>query len=149
MAGQSFLPEILKGMEFPGIEYRWLGAYHYGTPRVQIFHTNMFAYWKPLLVYSKEGAQPKWTTDYISPDPLTTGNKNKRWHKWNQSVDGVEKMIRMATGVAEAQLDGTLIADPFLGGGSTALACARLGADFIGCDVDEESVQTTWERLML
>ena len=39
--------------------------------------------------------------------------------------------------------------DPFLGLGSTAVACARLGLDFIGSDIDEtylkEAVQRTEE----
>jgi tRNA G10 N-methylase Trm11 len=39
--------------------------------------------------------------------------------------------------------------DPFTGLGSTAVACARLGVDFIGSDIDEtylkEAVQRTEE----
>jgi site-specific DNA-methyltransferase (adenine-specific) len=36
--------------------------------------------------------------------------------------------------------------DPFAGLGSTAVACARLGVDFIGADIDETYLQVAIER---
>jgi site-specific DNA-methyltransferase (adenine-specific) len=46
---------------------------------------------------------------------------------------------------------GMLVMDPFVGLGSTAVACARLGVDFIGSDIDEtylaEAVQRTREAV--
>jgi site-specific DNA-methyltransferase (adenine-specific) len=37
--------------------------------------------------------------------------------------------------------------DPFNGLGSTAIACARLGIDFIGSDIDETYLKDAIERL--
>jgi site-specific DNA-methyltransferase (adenine-specific) len=39
-----------------------------------------------------------------------------------------------------------LVADPFLGLGSTAVACAHLGIDFIGVELDEAYLQEAIER---
>jgi DNA modification methylase len=36
--------------------------------------------------------------------------------------------------------------DPFTGLGSTAVACARLGLDFVGADVDETYLEEAVER---
>jgi site-specific DNA-methyltransferase (adenine-specific) len=44
-------------------------------------------------------------------------------------------------------LDRTrLVADPFLGLGSTAVACAQLGLSFIGIEVDEGYLNEAVER---
>lgn len=40
----------------------------------------------------------------------------------------------------------SLVVDPFLGLGSTAVACARLGLDFIGIDLDEVYLEKAAER---
>jgi site-specific DNA-methyltransferase (adenine-specific) len=39
-----------------------------------------------------------------------------------------------------------VVADPFLGLGSTAVACAGLGLDFIGMELDEDYLRTAVER---
>jgi site-specific DNA-methyltransferase (adenine-specific) len=44
-------------------------------------------------------------------------------------------------------LDRTkLVADPFLGLGSTAVACAQLGLNFIGIEMDEGYLSEAIER---
>jgi site-specific DNA-methyltransferase (adenine-specific) len=40
----------------------------------------------------------------------------------------------------------TLVADPFLGLGSTAVACAQLGIDFVGVEMDEGYLKEAIER---
>jgi len=41
---------------------------------------------------------------------------------------------------------GGVVMDPFLGLGSTAVACARLGLDFIGSDIDETYLKQAIQR---
>jgi site-specific DNA-methyltransferase (adenine-specific) len=40
-----------------------------------------------------------------------------------------------------------LVMDPFLGLGSTAVACARLGIDFVGVEIDEHYLQEAIQRV--
>jgi len=40
-----------------------------------------------------------------------------------------------------------LVLDPFMGIGNTALACVRLGVDFVGFEIDEEYVRIAEERI--
>ena len=42
---------------------------------------------------------------------------------------------------------GQLVCDPFLGGGTTALAALALGRKFVGCDIDEDYVITAYARI--
>jgi site-specific DNA-methyltransferase (adenine-specific) len=42
----------------------------------------------------------------------------------------------------------TTVMDPFTGLGSTAVACARLGVDFLGCDVDETYLNEAADRML-
>jgi site-specific DNA-methyltransferase (adenine-specific) len=42
---------------------------------------------------------------------------------------------------------GELIVDPYMGSGTTAMACAALGRNFIGCEQDESWVEKTKRRL--
>ena len=41
----------------------------------------------------------------------------------------------------------SLIFDPFMGSGTTALACIDLGYDFIGCEIDENYYSIAKERI--
>lgn len=40
-----------------------------------------------------------------------------------------------------------IIVDPFMGSGTTALACQKLNRDFIGCEIDEEYYEIAIKRL--
>ncbi len=43
--------------------------------------------------------------------------------------------------------DGAKIFDPFMGGGTTAVACKSLGIDFVGCELEPEYVAIANKRL--
>lgn len=43
--------------------------------------------------------------------------------------------------------EGTLVYDPFIGIGTTAVACLRLGVDFIGTEIDKHYVNIANERI--
>jgi site-specific DNA-methyltransferase (adenine-specific) len=41
----------------------------------------------------------------------------------------------------------SIIFDPFMGSGTTALACIELGYDFIGCEIDKDYYEIAKERI--
>lgn len=41
----------------------------------------------------------------------------------------------------------SIIFDPFMGSGTTALACIELGYDFIGCEIDKEYYEIAKDRI--
>jgi site-specific DNA-methyltransferase (adenine-specific) len=61
-------------------------------------------------------------------------------HPASYPEDLAEMMIKLVGGT------GTVV-DPFLGSGTTAVVCQRLGRDFLGCDIDPDYVQHAQDRL--
>jgi DNA modification methylase len=83
------------------------------------------------------------------------GHMGMGWH-YRRSYETVlgktdhptEKPVELAEHFIQLHTQrGQLVLDPFLGSGSTALACAKLGRKFIGVDIDEEHIKTTVLRL--
>lgn len=140
MTGQSYLPEIFELMRVDGLDYRWTMAYYSSGAATSMYQRRLQTHWKPILLYEKPPASPdhRLNSDIIhSPG----GDTDTTYHGWGQNPEG---MIALVKRLAES---GQLVCDPFLGGGTTALACRELGLPFIGCDSDEAAVETTRGRL--
>lgn len=60
-----------------------------------------------------------------------TGERGEHWHPTQKSA-AVMAWCMTELGVAE----GAIVADPYMGSGTTGLACLRTGRFFIGIDVD-------------
>ena len=43
--------------------------------------------------------------------------------------------------------DNIIVVDPFMGSGTTGVACKQLGIDFIGCELDKEYFGIAKERI--
>jgi len=72
--------------------------------------------------------------------PNIIGNKQ---HPSEKPISLMETLIRNST------QEGETVLDPFMGGGSTGLACANLNRNFIGFEIDEEYYQVATERINL
>ena len=69
----------------------------------------------------------------------TTINKDK-WHPAQKPIDLLEKYIMCSS------KRGETILDPFMGSGSTGIACHNLGRKFIGVEADPEIYSRAQER---
>ena len=49
--------------------------------------------------------------------------------------------------VANSSREGDVIMDPFMGSGTTGVACANLGRDFIGMELKEDYFRTAEQRI--
>ena len=65
----------------------------------------------------------------------------ERWHEAQKPLSILEFLIKLST------REGQIILDPFAGSGSTAVACQRLGRQFIGFEINSEYVQIAESRL--
>ena len=119
----------------PHLPYQWTAAYvmDAGHERSQVWSAKMNSSWKPLLVF---GHVRHWGVDV-----LRAGEADKSYHKWGQSVDGFRQIVERFT------RPGDLVADPFLGGATTALACYELDRRFVGCDCDPAAISASTARL--
>jgi DNA modification methylase len=69
--------------------------------------------------------------------------KEKRHHPTQKPIKLIERIIKASTN------EGMVVLDPFLGAGSTAIACENLNRHFIGIEKDESYVKLAKERLKL
>lgn len=136
-SGQMFLPDTMASLA-ACLDYWWCYAIvHNGSFfQLNIRHTQVG--WKPLLAYRKPGgaALPPWVADIV-----TEGKREKGGHAWQQSEHEAAYWIGKLT------QPGDLVVDPFLGSGTTAVACKQLGRRFAGCDIDAAAVKTARERV--
>jgi len=138
MAGQSYLPDVISGMRFH-LKYQWMAAYLTpGGQAVQLWDRKVNTFWKPLLWYVKGEYTGKWIGDVTRS---SVNDNDKRFHEWGQSESGMADVVRRFT------LEGDIVLDPFLGGGTTAIVCRDLHRRFIGSDIDVDMIRKTKERL--
>lgn len=70
-----------------------------------------------------------------------TDSKDKRYHPTQKPSELVERLIGDFSG------DGEVIFDPYLGSGTTVIACERLGRGYIGVEIDQAYIDIANERL--
>lgn len=142
MTGQAWLRQYLEQLD-THLAYRWTAAYIAQGARTRMHIAKVGTGWKPLLVYCRKDAtdRPFLVDDLFDGASATTDGVDKEFHHWGQSVAGIAEQVERFT------KPGALVVDPFLGGGTTALACRDLGRRFIGCDLDAGHVATSRERV--
>lgn len=137
MSGQTWLPAVMASLALR-LDYHWTIAYLTpGGQATQVFPRKVNTFWKPVLVFSNGPFVGEWFGDVTRSNP---NDNDKAHHHWGQSESGMADLMRRFVG------PGMLVADPFLGGGTTGLVTLALGASFLGCDVDEEAIATTKAR---
>lgn len=130
MCGQSYLLRI--GVEMSQyMPYRWAIAYMMPGQATQVFPRKVNCNWKPVLVFGDY----KWI-----PRDVVDAEKDKTFHAWQQGEGGTGRIIDMLTEPDD------LVCDPFLGAGTTAVACMKLSRRIVGCDVDADAVETARKR---
>ena len=131
----------------------------------QLFKNNPFNYFWQIILYCPEGRvkSPIGSTKYMSCFIFKKGKpKIIRWNK-DIFIDTPGKMIEPDEGYIDhptpkpkhfikeilkmCTRDNDLILDPFIGSGSTAVACFQLNRRFIGFEIEEKYCKIALERL--
>ena len=82
--------------------------------------------------------------------PRVQGNNNERWciskgalvdHPNQLPVSFLERLVAAYT------KEGDFVVEPFTGSGSLAVTCQRMGRDYAGCDISQETVDSAAKRL--
>jgi len=135
--GQLHLPDEINLLS-KYLKYKWAAClYHVGETRI-VNGVNVINKWKPILFFQKEPAAKfeKTFSDYFISE-----KSEKSDHEWQQSIAVYEHIIDIFTE------PGQLIVDPFLGSGTTAVACKKLKRKFVGSEIDENSYKLILQRL--
>jgi ParB-like chromosome segregation protein Spo0J len=137
--GKVALPEYFERLG-EHLEYVWTGAV-FLPGRHNLFHRKkIFGRWRPVALFSSGPYVPR-TTIVDALWAEGTGEKSLSDHPWQQAVVPFAQLVQMAA------LPGELVVDPFLGSGTTALACLSTGRRFLGCDLDPGAVSLALERI--
>lgn len=139
MTWQAILPGVIRALEHAQLAYRWCICWRFANTENTADHTRrVFDCWKPVLVYHK-GAMPK--NAPMLRDEISNKATDKTHHEWGQSVAGFKRLVNSFSSA------GDIVCDPFVGGGTTAIAALGETRRFVGCDTNAEAVATTLARL--
>ena len=136
--GLIFTPGTRSIWRYPAA--KWVLCWHKpGAVNYNAF--GGFNIWEPILVYGTFGKGRRFTEDYISSCPmnLTKGPEinhpcPKNTNVWNWLINNGSQ-------------EESVILDPFLGSGTTAVCAKKLNRRFIGIEISEKYCQIAVERL--
>ena len=93
-------------------------------------------------IYICKGSPTNWYGDTNDIDVWTTkGGYKNDFHPTQKPLSIISKMLKNST------KEGDLILDPFLGSGTTAVACKQLKRNFIGIEISEKYCEIARQRL--
>ncbi len=136
MLGGSYKNVIFRYLDDAGLTYYWDYSFKMNGAQTGIVWKHSKGGNKPIVIRTKsmliysngKSISRTGTVDLV--DALDSGQNWQRFHKWGQSVMVARYYIDCFTS------EGQLIYDPFIGGGSTGLACSLINRRFLGSDLD-------------
>jgi hypothetical protein len=152
MTGMAYLDEVFEELnracDQTNMQYVWTMALHTpGAASPQWIPTSRNSkavvnpQWKPILIYSKGQPEPWPGTDGVTDFLVSGGRIDQALDEWNQDEEVFRKLVRMFSA------PGNLVAEPFLGGGTTAAAALAMGRTVEGFDIDEDDVRRSISRV--
>ena len=76
-----------------------------------------------------------------SARPQSNFIKDKKIHPTQKAIDVIKRLVKYHS------KERDIILDPFMGSGTTAVACRQLGRNFVGCDNKKEYVDLAKQRV--
>jgi hypothetical protein len=140
MVGQTHLAQYLARLE-THLVYRWTAAYLTDGPATRIHGARIGTKWKPVLLFDRGRNTRRFLTQDIFVSTRPEKTLEGQLDGWTQSETGMADIVEHLTA------PGEFVVDPFMGVGTTAVACRHLGRRFVGCDIDPDAVRVTRERL--
>jgi len=93
--------------------------------------------WEPVLVYIDKGRRCERQSDYFNATFIKNNNK----HPCPKPIAWAFEGLRILSKINE------IILDPFLGSGTTAVACERLNRRWIGVEISEKYCEIAVKRI--
>lgn len=132
------LPSMTDAVQMAGWVWRGVAVWDKVVARPQM---GRFRQQAEFIVWATNGPRPVNEGDVCLDGVfrVTTVPTADRVHATQKPVDLLEKLVQLAP------LNGVVL-DPFLGSGTTLVACERTGRKFIGCEIDPHWVGVSSTR---
>lgn len=134
--GAYAIPDVLD-LVLPHLSWWWIITLLHPGAHSRMLQRGVIVEKKSLLWFVKGNsrAERSLVADVITCD------RDKRFHEWGQGIAPALHLIERLTA------PGELVADPFVGGGTTVVAARQLGRRGWACDVDAGAVAIARARL--
>jgi len=120
------------------LDYYWMGGMPNSAGSVARYHPKqLMMSWKPCIWFSNGKADKH---DYVF-DMFKSKRIKRVNHIWEQGVSWFVYYIEKLTN------PGDTILDPFMGSGTTGVACHQTGRNFIGIEIDETYFKIAEQRI--
>ena len=93
------------------------------------------------ILFCKKGTRP------VNNRSISDVLRFKRIHSSHQNYPTEKPVELMQVLIEQSTNEGDIVLDPFVGSGATGAAALASGRRFLGCDVNEEAVRFSRERL--
>ncbi len=135
-SGEMFLPTQM-AMLSEHLNYYWRGTLRLEGQNATVYPRRLFQAGRSFLIYAKgQAGDHRWWRDV-----LVSPSRDKKYHKWGQSLAPFRQLLEWFSE------PGDLVLDPFLGGGTTAVASKQMGRRCIGYELDADMAARARERL--
>lgn len=126
--------------------YKTTGIWHKKNPmprNMNLHFVNSNECWIYLINNKKTGTfnNEKMELDFIETSITPKNEKKHGTHPTQKPIELLEHFVRLLSNPNDVVLD------PFLGSGSTAVACKNLNRNFIGFDLNKEYCQLAMKRV--
>ena len=116
----------------------WMICWH-KPAAVSFNRMGGFNAWEPILIYGK--ASERIGQDYWLYNTVNFKNGPEKNHPCPKPLGLTEKIVKAFSGHDE------FVLDPFMGSGTTGVACANLGRKFIGIEIERKYFDIACERI--
>lgn len=83
---------------------------------------------------------------FLVPKPSQNEKRSFNKHDTVKPIALMERLVRLLS-PKPSVVSGVVVLDPFMGSGTTGVACMRLGRDFVGYELDSKSFSIANQRL--
>lgn len=138
---------IIKLAEKHGFYYKTTGIWHKLNPmprNMNLHFVNSTEAWIYFTYKTKTGTfnnENKMIHDFIETSVVSNGEKKAGKHPTQKPIALLEHFVKLLSN------EGDLIVDPFMGSGSTGVACKKLERNFIGVELDREYYEIAQKRI--
>lgn len=138
---------IIKLAEKHGFYYKTTGIWHKLNPmprNMNLHFVNSTEAWVYFTYKKKTGTfnnENKMIHDFIETAVVSNGEKKAGKHPTQKPVALLNHFITLLSN------EGDLVVDPFMGSGSTGVACKQSNRNFIGIELDKEYYEIAKKRI--